>query len=57
LGWVFHMQVIVVSRVSATHLVDEVMDLYANHVDICKPKDKGDNGYRKVLQILVHVMK
>jgi hypothetical protein len=51
------MQVIVVSRVSATHLVDEVMDLYADHVDICKPKDKGDNGYRKVLQILVHVMK
>ncbi len=54
--WVFHMQLIVVEKASAIHLANEWMTLDANHVNICKPKDKRDDGYRKVVQILEMIM-
>ncbi|CAK9274138.1 unnamed protein product [Sphagnum jensenii] len=51
-----YMKVIVVERASATRLANEWMTLEANHVNICKPEDKRDDGYRKVMQILEMIM-
>ncbi len=56
--WVFRMQVLVVPEASAIHLANENMPLLdADHVNICKPKNKKDPGYQKVVRILEFVMK
>jgi hypothetical protein len=52
----FWMQVIVVKKASATYLADEYMMLGANHIDICKPVNKMDDGYIKLLDLLIQIM-
>jgi pimeloyl-ACP methyl ester carboxylesterase len=51
-------RVLVVPWASATQLTrHNNMTLYANHIDICKPRSKNDEGYRKLVSFLGHIMK
>jgi len=41
---------------SVTKLAGHSMIVKANHVDICKPATKGDQGYQKLLEILEMIL-
>jgi len=48
----FFLKVLVMPLASVTKLAGHSMIVMANHVDICKPATKGDQGYQKLLEIL-----
>ncbi|CAM6055746.1 unnamed protein product [Sphagnum tenellum] len=49
-------EVLVVPLASVTKLAGHSMIVKANHVDICKPANKGDPGYEKLLEILEMIL-
>jgi hypothetical protein len=49
-------EVLVVPLASVTKLAGHSMIVRANHVDICKPATKGDQGYQKLLEILEMIL-
>jgi hypothetical protein len=52
----FFLKVLVVPLASVTKLAGHSMIVRANHVDICKPATKGDQGYQKLLEILEMIL-
>jgi hypothetical protein len=49
-------EVLVVPLASVTKLAGHSMIVKANHVDICKPATKGDQGFEKLLEILEMIL-
>ncbi len=52
----FFLKVLVVPLASVTKLAGHSMIVKANHVDICKPATKGDQGFEKLLEILEMIL-